>query len=620
MARTFDHDYPPARWTADEIQSLLEDTPTRAPLPRYDDTETWNAIATDERLSRAVEDISTRAAAAADEPIPTLSASLYLDYTRTGNRTRYQRPNGQRVNRLSALALAECIEREGTYLDDVLDYAWAICEQSTWVLPAHLDQGGRHGHDGLPDADRPADRTVALRVAQTGQLLAELDYVLGDQLHPALRSRIRREVDRQLFTPYEEHDDFWWHHPPTNNWNAVCNAGTVIAAMLLVEDSDRIARIVERAAHSLEHYLADFDEDGCTAEGIGYWNYGFGNYVQVAAHLEARTGGEFSLLSPPIVEQIATYPLAVELSPGRFLPFSDASESSRVDPFTACWLGDRLDRPELAARGLTDFQNGVIPDLFGEAVKTLVTVRTAPTDATVPTPPKRRHFTGFDWWIARVDPDDPDTIVVGAKGGHNAESHNHNDLGSFVYHVNGESLLTDLGSPVYDADFFSDRRYEYLVARSLGHSVPYINGFEQAAGEEQAAAVIERTDGDDVERFAVDIAGGYPADAGLDSLVRTFELDRTSNRLTVNDAFAFTDDCNQFEEVLVSYVPIATTDDGFVLEGASGEATVSITPAPTHADVERLEAAVRDRDVWRARIGYDAGESATITTTVDAGP
>ena len=616
MARTFDHEYPPGEWTAEEIRAVLEDTPTAAPLPQYEHAETWQAIAADERLADAVAGIRETAAAAAEEPIPTLPASLYLDYTRTGNRTRYQRPNGRRVNRLSAFALAECLEREGQYLDHILDYAWAICEQSTWVLPAHLNQGDSHHAEGLPAADRPADRIVALRVAQTGQLLAELDYVLGDQLHPALRNRIRRTVDRQLLVPYEERDDFWWHHPPTNNWNAVCNAGTVIAATLLLDDADRIATIIERAAHSLEHYLADFDEDGCTAEGIGYWNYGFGNYVQLAAHLEARTDGEFSLLTPPIVDRIAEYPLAVELSPGRFLPFSDASEGSRVDPFTACWLGERLDRPDLAARGLRDFEHGVIPDLFGEAVKTLVTVRTAPTAASVPTPPRRRHFTGFDWWIARVDPEDPGTTVVGAKGGHNGESHNHNDLGSFVYHVNGESLLTDLGSPVYDADFFSDRRYEYLVARSLGHSVPHVNGIEQAAGEEFAATVIDRTDGEHADRFAVDVAGGYPDDAGLESLVRTFELDRTSARFTVKDAFSFSDEDNQFEEVFVSYAPIATAERELTVEGESGTATVSVDPAPKTADVERLEGAVRDRDVWRARLGYDSDASATVTMTV----
>jgi len=62
--------------------------------------------------------------------------------------------------------------------------------------------------------------------------------------------------------------------PPCNDCNAVCNGSIAVAALHLLDDPDRQGRLVARAAHSLEDYLADFDGDGCTAEGINYWNYG----------------------------------------------------------------------------------------------------------------------------------------------------------------------------------------------------------------------------------------------------------------------------------------------------------------------------------------------------------
>ena len=619
---TFDHEYPPAGWTTKGIAETLQGSAARSPLPAYDDGGVFEELATDDLTAPVVEDIMGRATEAKDEPVPALPASRYLEYHQTGTRGNYETILNTRRSRLSAFALAECFEREGRYLDDILDYAWAACERTTWLLPAHL--GGEHGdgpqnHAGLAGVVPDEKRNVALRSVGMARLLAELDHVLGDRLHPALRERIRREVDRRVFTPYEAREDFWWFDPPTNNWNAVCNAGVSIAALYLLEDPDRQARIVAKAARSLEGYIADFGPDGETAEGIGYWNYGFGNYVAFAAHLDARTGGEYSLLSPPIIEEIARYPLRIEMSPGRFVPFSDGSEDGRVDPFTACWLGRQLDLPGLAARGRQEFEDDPSVELLGETLRTLQAVRTTPEDLTVPTPSRRVHLTGYDWWLSRVDPADPAGLIVAAKGGHNDESHNHNDLGSFVVHYRGESCLTDLGSPSYDAGYFSERRYEYLVARSLGHSVPHVNGTEQAAGEEYAATVTGRTEGEDADTFGLDLSGAYPDAAGLSSLSRVFTLDRARERVRIEDEAAFESRDNEFVEVLISYEPMETREGEIAVTGERGVASIAADPEPDHIGIERLEDAVHERDVWRARLSYSPDAEIGVSLDVDPG-
>ncbi|MFB6227500.1 MAG: heparinase II/III family protein [Halobacteriales archaeon] len=619
---TFDHEYPPAGWTTEGISEALRESPPKSPLPTYDDTDAFAELATEDLTAPVVEEIIGRAADAKGEPVPSLPASSYLEYHRTGTRGNYGDVLNTRRSRLSALALAECFEREGAYLDDVLDYAWAVCEQATWLLPAHL--GGEHSdgpqnHAGLPGIVPDEERNVALRSVRTARQLAELDHVLGDRLHPALRERIREEVDRRVFTPYEAREDFWWFDPPTNNWNAVCNASVSVAALYLLEDPDRQAAIVAKAARSLEGYLGDFGPDGGTAEGIGYWNFGFGNYVTLAAHLRARTGGAYSLLSPPIVEEIARYPLWIEMSPGRFVPFSDGSEDGRVDPFIACWLGRQLDLPELAARGRREFEDDPSVDGLGESLHTLQAVRAVPEDLTVPTPSRRVHLAGYDWWLSRVDPADPEGLVVVAKGGHNDESHNHNDLGSFVVHHRGESHLTDLGSPSYDAGYFSERRYEYLVARSLGHSVPHVNGTEQAAGEEYAATVTGRTEGEDTDTFGLDLSGAYPDAAGLSSLSRVFTLDRARERVRIEDEAAFESRDNEFVEVLVSYEPMETREGGLAVTGERGVASIAVDPEPDHTGVERLEEAVHGRDVWRARLSYSPNVEIGVSFDVDPG-
>lgn len=626
MPTSDEHAYPPREWTADGLAEAIETARGAFPIPIYEDTDTWDALRSDPLTKPLATSLVEYAEQAQDDPIPSLPASRYLEYTRTGNRTRYQDAERDRRKRLTAFVLAECLERDGDYLDDVLDYSWAICEQSTWTWPAHLRDEQRL--DGLPRVVDDEDRTVGLFSVGTALLLAEVAYVLGDRLHPALRERIRTEIDRRILTPYESRDDFSWMAPPTSNWNAVCNAGVAIAALHVLDDADRRARIIAKATRNLRHYLADFDEDGCTAEGIGYWNYGFGNYVALAADLEAVTGGEYSLLSPPIVDRIADYPLKTELSPGHFVPFSDADENGHVAPRAAAWLGNRLDKPGLAARGRWElahrsdpFESHNVVNL-PELLRDLFWTRTVPEDRALPTPPRRHYFGGFDWWISRVDPTDPDALVVAAKGGHNAEAHNHNDCGSVVVHFRGESLLTDPGRPTYDRDYFSDRRYEYFTARSLGHSVPFVNGYEQAAGEEYEATVLDRAASPRTDSFTVDLSGSYPDDAGLDSLRRTVTLDRDRSAVRLEDEATFAEDApgSAFESVLISYFPIEATDDALVVTGDRGRAVV--TP-DEHArfEVEHLENEVDMseradgyRDVWRARIAPASG-AATVSST-----
>ena len=69
-----------------------------------------------------------------------------------------------------------------------------------------------------------------------------------------------------------------------------------------------------------------------------------------------------------------------------------------------------------------------------------------------------------------------------AKAGNNAEQHNHNDVGSFVLRVGGTTFLCDPGAGLYNAAYFSSKRYENIFAASYGHSVPRIGGQQQLPG------------------------------------------------------------------------------------------------------------------------------------------
>ena len=610
----FAHPYPPSNWTVDDIETALATAPETFPIPTYHDANQWSAIEHEPTLQPRLKEVFARANSAVEEPLTEVTATGYLEYFRHGTRTGYR--DKERRRNLAALAIAECLRRDGLYLDRVWDYLWAVCEQSSWTLPAHLHRSDAEYCEGLPMPVEPEDHAVALRTTTIAKGLAEIVYVFDDLLHPAIRDRIHHEIDRRVFTPYLARDDFRWMEPPGNNWNAVCNGSILVAALHTCEDPARQANIITKAARNMRHYLNGFDADGCTPEGVKYWRYGFGYFVQAAVHLETRTDGEYSLFSPPIVEQIAAFPTRVELSPGRFPAFSDSSERYDLPPYLASELGHRYGIAGLVAHGEAALARKTSVDVFPMLMRDLFWTRDYVPDLEIEHA-RRDYFPGCGWWISRVAPNEADGLVVAAKAGHNGEPHNHNDCGAFVCHVRGESLVTDPGAGRYDAGYFGAERYEYLATRSVGHAVPIVNGVEQEAGSEYAARISVQESTPDTDLFEMDLTGAYPASAGIKSLQRQFRLDRSAGQmgaLEVTDRAEFQSKADgELESILISYFPMDVDDGDLSIRGEYGDLDVSVSGATT-SSIEQLTDHTLDDPLWRAR--FTAADTPTDETTI----
>ena len=74
--------------------------------------------------------------------------------------------------------------------------------------------------------------------------------------------------------------------------------------------------------------------------------------------------------------------------------------------------------------------------------------------------------------VARDEEGSTKGFYVAAKGGHNDESHNHNDIGNYVVYYDGQPLLIDVGRGTYTRKTFSDRRYEIWYNCSDYHNTP----------------------------------------------------------------------------------------------------------------------------------------------------
>jgi hypothetical protein len=114
--------------------------------------------------------------------------------------------------------------------------------------------------------------------------------------------------------------------------------------------------------------------------------------------------------------------------------------------------------------------------------------------------------------------------MLAAKGGHNAENHNHNDVGHFVLYRDGEPFIVDIGVGTYTAQTFSPRRYELFYMRSSGHNIPVIDGVEQAVGKNYRASEVEFIEEGAERRLTMNLANAYPETPGFETIRRTLTL------------------------------------------------------------------------------------------------
>lgn len=562
-----------------DVEAALKVAPADPPFPSIDDRAAWEAV----RARHEPADIASliaRAERFAKTPVPALPATLFLEFQRRGERDGYQRPCSERRSALGTLVLAECLENQGRFLDPILDYAWATCEESSWAMPAHQSV--------LTDVKRPV---VDLGAADTALVLAECDHLVGSKLDPLLANRIRDEVDRRCFEPFLTRHDFWWMynsaHHPVNNWTAVCVGGVLGAATYLEHDNARLAEMIAQGARSLTDYLGTFDEDGGSSEGPGYWSYGFGYFTLIAHLVEKRTGGKVRFLDGEQIQKIARYPLRTLLSPGVYTNFSDCDRDVRLMAPHLAYLAQRLDIPELlplanprSAATRESYLPWGLRSLFWFAEQTDAPVALGKDDI----------FRGMQWLIARYDPADPDALVLAAKGGHNGEMHNQNDVGNVIVHVNRESLVADVGRGRYTRAYFGPERYSHFVNSSIGHSVPVVNGQIQLPGKEHGATLLGRETSDERSQMSLELRAAYPDAADLASLQRTITLHREppTGWVSLEDRVVFASKPGTFESVLTTFAPVAVGDDHVIIRGERGRLRVAFEPSVVAARVEAV--------------------------------
>ncbi len=440
----------------------------RPPLPPFADREAWAAVAARPWIAERLPALRERAERLAADGPKRVRATDYLDFFRRGVRDAHE-ASSPNPSDLAILTAVECLEGEGRFMDALLDLSWALAEETSWVMPAHLHAWT---DEPLPDLDLPQ---IDLRVAMVAKALAEMCCVLGSQMDAATqhwRRRVQHELQCQAVGPYLDRH-FWWD-TCDSNWNAVCTDGVVAAALLGDFDAATRARVLAKAARSVPRFLSGFTADGGCTEGPGYWAFGMGHFSSLCYYVDCATGGGLDLLADPVLRGVYAYPTTVVLSGSKVVNFADCPPRVGSRSGAVAWAAGRLGVDRMTAL----VSHGTTTRFL---MTTLLDILLAPEPAAFE-PPAQAFLPDLMLLVARGEGDGDERLTLAVKGGHNAEIHNHNDVGAFIIHRRGESLVCDLGSGKYVKEFFGPHRYEFLTTRSAGHNVPLVNGSRADAG------------------------------------------------------------------------------------------------------------------------------------------
>ena len=548
------------------IESALRPRAAYHPVPVFAERAAWRALPADVKAYYA----GLAANLPKSDLLKPLPAVLYMDFTRNGNRVDYEAIQFARRGNLLSLTIAECIQGDGKLLDDIINLAWAICEETHWVIPAHNSHAGFTG--ALPDVEAPMN--IDLFSAETGSTLAWVYYLLHDELDtqsPLIARRIALELQRRIFNPYLADERFWWHGydgGTINNWNPWINSNVLSAALLAETDEEKRRAIALRTAESTQKFIDVYFPDGGCDEGPSYFTVAAAALFDYLEEMHCATDGAVDIYGEPLIQNMARYIYRVHVANDFFVNFADAPPRVHVPDGLLLRVGKAIGDETLCkfarhqrAQGFTGIPYAVSHTCDFRALRNLFTYEPiAPADAPYAAP-REHYFEGIQVMSARQAADSADGFFLACKGGHNAESHNHNDVGSFVLYNNGTPIIVDAGVETYTRKTFGPDRYDIWTMCSDYHNLPDINGVTQRNTKIFAARDVRYATENDVSMMSLDIAGAYPPEAQAESYIRMFRFDRAAKSITITDSFRI----SKAEKPLVMHLMFAdepTLSDG----------------------------------------------------------
>lgn len=466
------------------------------------------------------------------KPWASLPVTDFARFRKDGNRVGYETLVFERRRQLAALVMAEITERKGRFMPDIINGLEVMMEEPWWGIPAH------YGKPVPLYGEQPVDlfnAESASLIAWAGkELKAELD-----SFSPELYKKIEREISHRILTKALG-VKAWWKTAGMN-WNPWICSNWLTCVMLYEKDAVLRQKAVTEIEGCMRAFIDSYPEDGGCDEGTGYWDRAAASLFEcldLMRQIKADSLAAVTVLDyrKDKVARMGAYIYKMYIANGYSVNFADAHENKSVVQLNVLWpFALYLDDP--AMKGFAAWlakdksfwadpaalyaKSGNFPTL-GRELMLLRQVSALSEER--PVEPLAEAWLP-DLQIAVMRGKDK---FVAVKGGTNGESHNHNDVGSYIVYADGEPLLIDCGVGEYTSKTFSKERYTIWTMQSDYHNLPQVNGVSQRDGKQFHAEVVKNSR----HSITLDIAKAYPEAADVKSWQRTVTLKGTEVEVT----------------------------------------------------------------------------------------
>ncbi len=349
-------------------------------------------------------------------------------------------------------------------------------------------------------------------------------------LHHGIEKTMEDYLDKERERTYR-----WYQATPGNNWKLVCNGGTTLSALSMIDDLSGDER--EMCLDALDiafksSYDATLDlfrkENGDYHEGVTYWEYACNYWAYHSAALKSALGSDFGLSDAEGLRRSPYF--IIQLCGNTFnrFNFSDCGEGISK-PYVMMYFADILNDPALASvRADAIMNDGAFesPDILFYRSK---------EHASLSSLPNGFGGVGLDNASFRTGRGEDD-LYCAIHFGANHSPHAHLDTGCFIIESENERFITDLGPDDYNLRPYRDA-YRY---RAEGHNTLVFNPSLDGGQAYRCSSVItDFENSEELGRAVGDISEAYPGK----TVKRSLELDRTERAITVSDIISC-DDCD----------------------------------------------------------------------------
>ncbi len=414
------------------------------------------------------------------------------------------------LERLECLAFAYLISDDTKYADKAVSEMINICSFPDWNPRHFLDTAEMMravgtAYDWLYNYMTPEQRTQI----KDGIIKHGLNQVLEDYNDVPERQRSYK----------------WAQSPEPDNWNLVCNGGSVIAALAIAEDNEQIAsEVLDFAMDHIKKAILLYGPDGAWYEGPGYWEYATSYYVGFMSAIYSVYNQTFGYIETPGVAQTGYYISALSGSQGVF-NFHDSARSLVNSPVLH-FLGNMVNDASLSQIRMDYIKEN---DISG-TVRDMIWYKPSSENKDV-TMPKDFYYRDTEVASMRSGWNYSGSVMVGLHSGKIQVYHGQMDAGQFIIDAYGTLFANDMGADDYN---IKDNTWNLYRYRAEGHNTLVINPSTDGGQDLKAFPKINRFESDENSSFAItDLTQAYKVHAK--NVKRGIKLTNNRKSIIVQD-------------------------------------------------------------------------------------